>query len=89
MEYSGEDYKKVLTSLIQKQMLILGPNIALDRARAVAGLTVKNDGVVLDMDGDPQMVFKGVVSQYEALSGQVTKMVLASVIEKYPGMVVG
>jgi hypothetical protein len=28
-----EEYKKMLSDLIQKQMVVLGPNIALDKAR--------------------------------------------------------
>ncbi len=78
------DYKKMLTDLIQKQMVVLGPNIALDKARKVPGLKVTDDGSVLDMDGDPQMVLKGVANEYMTLSGQIAQMTLNSLLEKYP-----
>ena len=78
------DYKKMLTDLIQKQMVVLGPNIALDKAKKVQGLQVSDDGTVLDMDGDPQMVLKGVANEYMALSGQIAQMTLNSLLEKYP-----
>lgn len=79
-----EEYKKMLTDLIQKQMVVLGPNIALDKARKIAGLKVTDDGTVLDMDGDPQLVLKGVANEYMALSGQIAQMTLNTLLEKYP-----
>lgn len=78
------EYTKMLTDLIQKQMVVLGPNIALDKARKVAGLKVQDDGTVLDMDGDPAMVLKGVANEYMNLSGQIAQMTLNSLLEKYP-----
>ena len=39
-----DDYKKLLTQVIQKQMVILGPGITLSKARNVKGLTVSDDG---------------------------------------------
>lgn len=78
------EYKKMLTDLIQKQMVVLGPNIALDKARKVPGVKVSDDGSVLDMDGDPQMVLKGVANEYMNLSGQIAQMTLNSLLEKYP-----
>ena len=81
-----EEYKKMLTDLIQKQMVVLGPNIALDKARKIAGLKVSDDGMVLEVDGDPQLVLKGVANEYMALSGQIAQMTLNTLLEKYPGI---
>ena len=78
-----DEYKQMLTDLIQKQMVVLGPNIALDKARKIAGIKVTDDGTVLDMDGDPQMVLKGVANEYMALSGQIAQMTLNTLLEKY------
>ena len=86
MDYSQDDYKKMLTDLIQKQMVVLGPNIALDKARKVAGLTVGDDGTVQSFAGDAQMVLKGVANEYMTLSGQIAQMTLNSLLEKYPGI---
>lgn len=79
-----DEYKKMLTDLIQKQMVVLGPNIALDKAKKVPGLKVSEDGTVMDVDGDPQMVLKGVANEYMTLSGQIAQMTLKSLLEKYP-----
>ncbi len=81
-----EEYVKMLTDLIQKQMLVLGPKIALDKAKKVAGLSVAEDGRVLSMAGDPQMILKGVANEYMALSGQIAKMTLDTLLEKYPAV---
>ena len=80
----NEEYAKMLTDLIQKQMLVLGPNIALDKARKIAGLSVSDDGRVLSITGDPQTVLRGVANEYMALSGQIAKMTLDTLLEKYP-----
>ena len=79
-----EEYKKMLTDLIQKQMVVLGPNIALDKARKIPGIKVTDEGTVLDVDGDPQMVLKGVANEYMTLSGQIAQMTLNTLLEKYP-----
>ena len=85
-----EEYGKMLTDLIQKQMVVLGPNIALDKARKVAGLkvsfrVVQNWGA-LQVTGDPKLVLKGVANEYMMLSGQIVQMTLNSLLEKYPQM---
>ncbi len=79
-----EQYKQMLTDLIKKQMVVLGPNIALDKARKVAGLKVSDEGNVLVVEGDPQLVLKGVANEYMQLSGQIAQMTLNSLVEKYP-----
>lgn len=86
MDYSQDDYKKMLTDLIQKQMVVLGPNIALDKARKITGLVLNDDGSVQSVAGDPQMILKGVANEYMTLSGQIAQMTLNSLLEKYPGI---
>ncbi len=81
-----DEYKQMLTDLIQKQMVVLGPNIALDKARKVPGVKIADDGTVLDMDGNPPMVLKGVANEYMSLSGQIAQMTLNSLLEKYPSV---
>jgi hypothetical protein len=81
-----QEYSKMLTDLIQKQMVVLGPNIALDKARKIAGLKISDDGSVLEVSGDPQLVLKGVANEYMMLSGQIAQMTLNSLLEKYPQM---
>ena len=80
-----EDQKQILSDLIQKQMLVLGPNIALDTARKVAGLEVGDNGGVVEILGDFTLVLKSLVHEYEALSEEVARQTLEWLAKKYPG----
>jgi hypothetical protein len=84
MPNNSEDYRKMLTDLIQKQMVVLGPNIALDKARKVEGVKLNDNGEVLEISGDAQLVLKGVANEYMTLSGQIAQMTLNTLLEKYP-----
>lgn len=79
-------YQQILTDLIQKQMVMLGPNVALATARKVSGLSMADDGVVTTLSGDPQVILSAVAKQYMALSGAIAQMTLESIIAKYPGV---
>lgn len=79
-------YQQILTDLIKKQMVMLGPNVALGQARKVVGITVTDDGSVTGLTGDPQQILSEVAKQYIALSGAIAQMTLESVIAKYPGV---
>lgn len=67
------DYKKLLTEVIKKQMVILGPNITLAKARNVSGLIVADDGSVTDIREDPKIVIQALVDQFVQLSGLIVK----------------
>lgn len=81
---SASQYQNVISDLIKKQMLMLGPNVALGQARKVEGLTVGDDGTVSSISGDPQQILSMVAKQYMSLSGAIAQMTLESVIAKYP-----
>jgi hypothetical protein len=86
MDTSQNDYKEILTEIIQKQTVILGPQIAILKAKGVAGLSLTDDGKVLDIAGDPQVVLQKVIDQYVALSGEIVKNAVNSVFAKYPSL---
>lgn len=79
-------YKNMLSDLIKKQMVMLGPNVALSQARKVPGLQVGDDGVVTSINSNPQEILQQVANKYLALSGAIAQMTLDSVIAKYPGI---
>lgn len=78
------DYKSLITEIVKKQMDILGPEIAVGRARKVKELSVSDDGEVLSFSGDPHTVLQDLVDQYIALSGEIVKNILGPVFVKYP-----
>lgn len=79
-------YQQILTDLIKKQMVMLGPNVALSQARSVPGLSVSDEGVVTALSGNPQEILSAVAKKYLNLSGQIAQMTLDSIIAKYPGV---
>ena len=79
-----EDYKKLINDIIAKQTIILGPDIVLLKARSVPGLILAKDGMVENIDGDPQAVLQNLIDEYIALSGQIVRNILNPVLAKYP-----
>lgn len=81
---TNEDYQALLTDLIKKQMVMLGPGVAISKARKVSALTVTDDGDVNAINGDAQSALKQLAGEYMALSGEIAQTTLASLLEKYP-----
>jgi hypothetical protein len=81
---ANTDYKKLLTEVIQKQMVILGPSITLAKARNVKGLTVADDGTVISMEGQPQELIQGLIDQFVQLSGLIVKKTMEPLLSMYP-----
>lgn len=79
-----EQYKALMSEVIQKQSIILGPEMAIARARGVSGLSVSDDGKVTDIQDDPQTILERLVDQYVELSGLIVKNALGSIFLKYP-----
>ncbi len=78
------DHKKLLTEIIQKQIVILGPDIALMKARSIPGLEVANDGSVLKIEGDPKEALTRLIDTYVSLSGLIVKKTMEPLLSKYP-----
>lgn len=83
---SQEDYQSLLSDLVKKQMVMLGPGVALSKARKVSELTVSEEGQVLAIAGDPQKALNDLANEYMSLSGQIAQTTLNSLLEKYPGI---
>jgi len=86
MEPTQEDYKQMLTEIIKKQIVILGPQIAILKARNVPGLEVGDDGVVTGVSGSEQVILQKLIDEYVALSGEIVKNAVNSIFEKYPSI---
>ena len=83
-EDSRKQYLSLLTEIIAKEAVVLGPDIAILKARSVAGLIVDNKGNVTDIKGDmPQTLLK-LVDGYMELSGRIVKNTIDPIFEKYP-----
>ena len=78
------DYKKLLTDVIKKQMIILGPSITLVKARNVKGLVVADDGTVTGIQGKPQETIQSLIDQFVQLSGMIVKKTMEPLLSLYP-----
>jgi len=86
MEPTNTDYKQMLTEIIKKQIVILGPEIAVLKARGVEGLKVTDDGAVTEVSGPEQVVLQKLIDEYVALSGEIVKNAVNSIFQKYPSI---
>lgn len=85
MESENNDkYKALLSEIIAKQSVILGPEISVLKARNVPGITVSDNGMVTEISGDYRQILEKLVDEYVALSGMIVKNALSSIFAKYP-----
>jgi len=79
-----QQYQGLITDIIAKQSVILGPQIAILKARNVANLVIDDEGRVMDIKGDPAVTLQKLIDEYVELSGQIVKNALGSIFAKYP-----
>lgn len=77
-----DDYKKIITELVQKQMSMVGPSVALSIVQKVPVVKVADNGEVLEVNGDPKAALESVANAYIAFSGEISRMILKSVMGK-------
>ena len=83
-EKDKTQYLALINEIVNKQSVILGPEIALLKARNVSGLVFDNEGRVVDVQGDAEEKLQKLVDQYVELSGLIVKNALGSIFAKYP-----
>jgi len=83
---NGEEFKKLIEEIIQKQIVILGPDITLIKVRNVSSLKVDDTGHITALSGDPREALKSVIEEFVALSGQIVKKTIEPLLEKYPAL---
>lgn len=79
-----EKYQAIISEIISKQAVILGPQIAVLKARNVPGIMVSDDGKVTQISGDASSALQSLINEYIALSGEIVKNVMKPIFEKYP-----
>ena len=84
-----EQYTALISEIIKKQSVILGPEIAILKARSVSGLMVDNDGKVTGVGDNPRSTLQNLVDLYVELSGLIVKNALGSIFAKYPDLNIG
>ena len=79
-----ENYNLLVSEIVAKQSLILGPDIAVLIARKVQELIIDGSGKVIEIKGDPDQALQKLVNEYVELSGLIVKNALGSIFAKYP-----
>lgn len=80
MNNTATDYQKVLTEVLQKQIVILGPTITLIKARNVEGVNIDDSGRVISLDGDGHALSVKVLEQFRELSPLLVKKTMAPLL---------
>lgn len=78
------DYRGALSEIIKKQMSIVGPSVAISIVQKVPSIKVAPNGDVLEIVGDPKAALGQVAEAYINFSGEISKLILKSVIKIYP-----
>ena len=79
-----EQYRNLLTDVIKKQVIILGPSVALGTAKKIGNLVIADDGTVTGINGDPKQAMQELAAAYMTLSGQISQNIFNSILGKYP-----
>lgn len=85
---SSQDYQKLFTDVIKKQIILLGPDITLAKARNVKGLMVSDDGTVTAINGNPQEMIQALIDQFVQLSGLIVKKTMEPLLSAKAGVVI-
>lgn len=83
MQQSEKQYQKLLTEIIKKQIIILGPTITLAKARNIKGITVSEDGTVTAILGNPQELIQQLVDQFIELSDLIVKKTIEPMLTNH------
>lgn len=81
-----EQYQSLISDIIAKQAVILGPDIAMLKARNVSELEISKDGKITEIHGDSSVALQKLINEYVNLSGLIVKNALGSIFEKYPAI---
>ncbi len=78
-----QTYKKFLTELVRRHMVIFGANIAREIAASVQGLTVDETGEVTAITGPPLTAMQKIISRYQELSEPVALLQFRLLLDQY------
>lgn len=79
-----EQYKAVISEIIAKQSLILGPEMAIMRAKKIEEIIISPEGKVVGVKGDSSDALEKLINIYVELSGQIVRNALTPIFIKYP-----
>jgi len=85
MNDSTLDYAEVLTSLIQKQMVVIGPDMTFNLIKKVGSIHVDQNGKVMLIDSsEPKTLLINLLNEFLELSELIAKYSVEILLDNYP-----
>mgnify|MGYP000327150377 CR=1 FL=1 len=78
-----QTYKKFLTELVRRHMVIFGPNIAREIAATIPGLSLSATGEVTSIAGPPLEATQKLMGKYQELSEPVALLQFRLLLNQY------
>lgn len=75
------DFKEILTQVIKKQMIALGPDITIAKVKSIPGVVVSDDGTVTEIAGEPKQITKELEEAFTELTGSLVKKTMEPLTE--------
>ena len=83
---SHQVYLKLLTDIMHKEMIVLGPAPTLLKAKAIKGLHVSDNGSVTGIEGDPQEITRLLIENLMEFSESAVRKSVEPILSIYPGV---
>ena len=84
MADSKEEFISLFNEIVQRQMVVLGPDISVIIAKKVEGMKFNDEGKVTDFDGEPQVLLQNLINGYVNLSGLIVRKTIEPLLAKHP-----
>jgi len=65
-----ENFRSIMTAIIQKQMELIGFHLGLSKARNITELSLNDHGTVMTYYGNPNEIITKLLNQYYQLTGE-------------------
>ncbi len=82
-----EEYISLFNEIIERQIVVLGPDISVIIAKKVEGLKFSDEGKVIDFSGEPKDILQSLINGYVNLSGLIVRKTIEPLLAKHPGTV--
>ncbi len=82
---SKDDYVQLFNEILQRQFVVLGPDISVVIAKKVEGLKISEEGKITDFEGDPQVLLQSLINGFVNLSGMIVRKTIEPLLAKHPG----
>ncbi len=84
-ETTKEEYVQLFNEILQRQIVVLGPDISVIIAKKVEGLKINEEGKITDYEGDAQTLLQTLINGYVNLSGLIVRKTIEPLLAKHPG----